>query len=120
MSAVLSHRNGSAAFVQLTRLFSGLKRSGRVMDVIWFQQNPEYARTILALADENDDPTVREIANTLRRLLPDYLELEPVAPSPRATGRVAAITVPAPATTAENPGPEEEPTPENRYVGRLR
>lgn len=121
MSALLSHRNGSVAFVQLTRLFAGLKRSGRVMDVVWFQHNPEYARAILVLADESDDNSVRQIAVTLRKLIPDFLE-----PTPRATGRFAAVTAldaesaRARITADEETAPTGAPVQEDRYVGRLR
>lgn len=115
MSVVLSHRNGKAAFVQLTRLFAGLKRSGRVMDVVWFQQNAEYARAMLALADENDDEAVREIAANLRQLLPDYLY--PQAPPPRTAVRAPAATLPA--RDAETAAAEAV-SPADRYIGRLR
>ena len=110
MSAVMSHQIGSAGFVQLTRLFAGLKRSGRVIDVIWFQQNAEYARAVLALAGENDDEAVRQIAATLQKMMRDFL-----APP------VTANTVIPVATTEPVPARAAEPAdPADRYVGRLR
>lgn len=117
-----SQRIGSTAFVLLTRLFAGLKRSGRVIDVIWFQKNAEYARAVLALADEDDDEAVRKLGAELRALLGDFLAVAsppPSAPSPTATGRVAAVSAsPPPAATATVAAEAGEPL--DRYVGRLR
>lgn len=111
MTNATPHQIGSAGFVQLTRLFAGMKRSGRVIDVIWFQQNAEYARAMLALAGENDNEEVRDIALKLRSLMRDFLEppapVVTTAPSATGTGKVPAIDT-------------ETGAPADRYVRSLR
>ena len=110
MSIAMPHRVGSTAFALLVRLFAGLKRKGRVIDVIWFQQDADYARAMLALADNTEDDAVREIAVSLRELLKDYLALPPAEePAPEPVYDVAPVASPV------SPAPEMD-----RYVGRLR
>lgn len=147
MSIALTHRLGSDAFSQLARLFNGLKRRGRVIDVMWFQQNAEYARAVLTLADECDDDTVRDMGTTLRQMLGDWVAPpKPVpataVPGVMATGRTAAVKLSTQATTAVKVSTQEadalpatpvaekppespamlavEEEPVDRYVGRLR
>jgi len=64
---------GADSFAVLTRLFIALKRAGRVIDVVWFQESPDYARAVLALADDLDDSDVADAADRLRIQLHDYL-----------------------------------------------
>lgn len=64
---------GADAFAMLTRLFIALKRAGRVIDVVWFQESPEYARAVLELADQLDDREVLEAADRLRLNLHEFL-----------------------------------------------
>lgn len=106
--ALPPQRIGSEAFTLLTRLFAGLKRRGRVIDVIWFQQSADYARAVLALADDCDEDEVRKISAALRALLRDY-----VAP-PQAL----PVTAPGDSVGAEPAVPPSLPA--DRYVGRLR
>lgn len=101
-----SNTVSSRTFVLLTRLFSGLKRAGRVIDVVWFQQDASYARAVLARAAEDDDGTVRQIGSELQALLADFL-------APPAVPEIA----PAPATATPDP---ESQLPPDKYVGRLR
>lgn len=114
MSIAMSHRVGSDGFALLVRLFAGLKRKGRVIDVIWFQHDLNYARAILALADDTEDDSVREISANLREKMRDVLA-PPPPPAPVVVERAANV-VPVRAA-AEAP---EAPSPENRYIGRLR
>lgn len=124
--AMTSHRIGSEAFSLLVRLFNGLKRRGRVTDVIWFQQSPEYARAVLALADECDDDTVRELGVSLRRILGDWLVPPVVVMVAPPVVSVAPATVPVVETAAETStenakGGEDIVAGETaRYIGRLR
>jgi len=136
--AMPSHRIGSEPFALLARIFNGLKRRGRVIDVIWFQQSADYARAVLALADECDDDDVRKMGATLRVMLGAYVAPPVVVtlPEPAAerTGRMRAVTVPAsdsservaeampalPDNTVAEPPPAAPPEIEGRYVGRLR
>lgn len=105
-----SNTVSSRTFVLLTRLFSGLKRAGRVIDVVWFQQDANYARAVLARAAEDDDDTVRQIGRELQALLHDFL-----APPPPP----APVVEPTPAPVTITPGTESQ-LPPDKYVGRLR
>lgn len=60
---------GTEGFALLTRLFMSLKRAGRVIDVVWFQQSPEYARVVLGLVNETIDADGREAARRLTEML---------------------------------------------------
>lgn len=110
MSIANSNQISSAGFVLLTRLFAGLKRAGRIIDVIWFQKNPDYARAILQLAAEDDDEAVRKIGAELKVLLRDFLA--PIAVAPQQ-----------PPPERSTPGPDSlvsDGLAPDRYVGRLR
>lgn len=132
MSATIVNPFSSSVFLLVTRLFAGLKRAGRVTDVIWFQKNPEYAREVLRLAAEDDDESVRKLGADLQVHLREFLAI----PAPKtATAKVAAVSSPvaAPAVaaavanrapTVAMPAPAvEEPVADefaNKYIGRLR
>lgn len=73
MSLVMSPQQNSASFALQSRLFVSMKRAGRVIDLVWFQQNVEYARAVLSAADNMPDVEVREISGKLRDVLGDYL-----------------------------------------------
>ena len=78
------------SFALMTRIFAALRRTGRLVDMIWFQENAEYARAVLALADELHDPEVQEMVQRLRQQLQGFL-----------TGTVKSVVVaPAPALAA--------------------
>ncbi len=108
---------GAEGFAVLTRLFVALKRAGRVIDVVWFQQSPDYARAVLALADELDDAEVNDAADRLRLQLYDYL-------SPRRNGSssvrppVAAAPVERERVVEPPPAPSAPLAP--RYKTSLR
>lgn len=115
-------RMNSAAFALLTRLFAGLKRAGRITDVIWFQQNAEYARAVLQLAAQDDDEAVRKIGADLQELLRDFLA---PPPPPRPVAATATGKVPTIKPAELRPAPVEETLSASeevldRYVGRLR
>jgi hypothetical protein len=69
----MSPQQNSASFALQSRLFVSMKRAGRVIDLVWFQQNVEYARAVLSAADNMPDVEVREISGKLRDVLHDYL-----------------------------------------------
>lgn len=124
--AMPSHRIGSEAFSLLVRLFNGLKRRGRVIDVIWFQQSPEYARAVLALADECDDESVRELGVSLRRILGEWLVPPVVVMVAPPVVSAAPAPVPVVETGAEtstetaSDGEDIVAGETARYIGRLR
>ena len=126
--AMPSHRIGSESFALLARLFSGLKRRGRVIDVIWFQQSPDYARAVLALADECDDDAVREMGAALRGMLGAWvappmtavIALADSGPANPASAKMHAGGA-TPEPEALDAAPAKAPDDiDNRYVGRLR
>lgn len=54
-------------FVLQTRLYVVLRRaSGRVIDLVWFRQNKEYANAVLDFAETVSDREVRDTARKLR------------------------------------------------------
>ena len=113
MSLVMSQQQNNASFAMQSRLFVSMKRAGRVIDLVWFQQNVEYARAVLAAADNMPDVEVREIAGKLRDTLRDYI----------GQGKVTVLPVSRPAATAaELPVPEEQaaPSDDERYITSLR
>ncbi len=118
MSIAMSHRVGSDGFALLVRLFAGLKRKGRVIDVIWFQQDLDYARAILALADNTEDDSVREISASLRKIMRDILAA-PTAPA-SAESVVVRNSNNGVAVTGTPVAPPDPVAPEDRYIGRLR
>lgn len=113
MSLVMSQQQNNATFALQSRLFVSMKRAGRVIDLVWFQQNVEYARTVLGTADNMPDVEVREIAGKLREALRDYL----------GQGKVAVLPVSRPAAQPTETPSAEEPAPPSddaRYITSLR
>jgi hypothetical protein len=50
-----------------TRFYVSVRRaSGRVIDMVWFRQNKEYARAMLDFADNIADREVRDASRSLR------------------------------------------------------
>lgn len=50
-----------------TRFYVALRRaSGRVIDLVWFRQNQEYANAVLDFAETISDREVRDAARRLR------------------------------------------------------
>lgn len=50
-----------------TRFYVALRRaSGRTIDLVWFQQNKEYAQAVLDFADTIVDKELKEITRQLR------------------------------------------------------
>ena len=107
MSLVMSQQQNNASFALQSRLFVGMKRAGRVIDLVWFQQNVEYARAVLAAADNMPDVEVREISARLREVLRDYVgagkvSVLPVArPAPAAEAAEAAVAADADGSDAD-------------------
>jgi hypothetical protein len=112
MSLVMSPLQNSASFALQSRLFVSMKRAGRVIDLVWFQQSPEYARAVLSAADNMPDAEVREISGKLREVLADYISpgqsniaVLPVTPRPVPTAVVSPppmpIVAPEPVLTEE-------------------
>lgn len=96
MSTVMSPQQNNASFALQSRLFINMKRAGRVIDLVWFQQNVEYARAVLSAADNMPDVEARDIALKLRETLRDYLA------QGQTQSKVSVLPVaprPAPATT---------------------
>lgn len=107
-----SRAASSAAFGHLSRLFMAMKRHGRIIDVLWFQHSPDYARAVVAAAAATDDPAIHEILLSVRSCFASHLA--PATVTPLAAARPPA---PAAATPAPPPAPTVDP---RRYVGRLR
>lgn len=54
-------------FILQTRFYVALRRaSGRVIDLVWFRQNQEYANAVLDFAETISDREVRDAARRLR------------------------------------------------------
>jgi hypothetical protein len=129
MSIAMSPNISSAGFALQTRLFLGLKRSGRVIDIVWFQQNADYARAILTLADQSADSSLQEIAASLRAMMREFLTpvvatdvIQAAITSAMKTGKTAAISISVP-VVEDIPlvtDVSDLPDPGDRYVGRLR
>jgi hypothetical protein len=101
-----------ATFALQSRLFVAMKRAGRVIDLVWFQHNVEYARAVLDTAARMSDDEVRSISENLRKLLHEYLgqgkaavlPLRPApAPAPATAPVEAAPSTPVMATDALPP-----------------
>lgn len=115
MSVVMSPQSTSVGcFALQTRLFAGMKRAGRIIDVVWFQQDADYARAMLALADKTGDEGLREVVAGLRDMMRDLLAPVPVA----ATSVMPAAVVLQPVVPVEVPPVQAEIL--DRYIGRLR
>ncbi len=116
MSLVMSPQQNSASFALQSRLFVSMKRAGRVIDLVWLQQSPEYARAVLSAADNMPDAEVRDIAAKLRDILADYIaqglspaskvSVLPVPPRPVVVPAPIAAVAPEPVLTEE---PSEHP-----------
>lgn len=110
MSEPMSASLNRATFALQSRLFVAMKRAGRVIDLVWFQHNPEYAGAVLDTAGRMQDEEVREIAHRLHELLGTYVArsgvTRPAAPAPAAD----EVTVQAPVATAP-PAPAPAPAP---------
>jgi hypothetical protein len=123
MSAVKMEM-GTEGFALLTRIFMSLKRAGRVVDVVWFQQSPEYAQVVLGLIEDSNDAEGHEAARRLRELL-DANGFLPAARN--APARPALTTAaPEPLPTLTNPvntsgeHPAADTPPGRRYTTTLR
>lgn len=111
MSLVMSPQQNSASFALQSRLFVSMKRAGRVIDLVWFQQSPEYARAVLSAADNMPDAEVRDIAAKLRDILADYIAqglsqpskvaVLPVTPRPVQVVAPVIAAAPEPVLTDE-------------------
>lgn len=54
-------------FILQTRFYVALRRaSGRVIDLVWFRQNQDYANAVLDFAETISDREVRDAARRLR------------------------------------------------------
>ena len=54
-------------FTLHTQFYVAVRRStGRVIDLVWFKQNKEYARAVLDYADATSDREVRDLSRRLR------------------------------------------------------
>lgn len=115
MSVVMSPQGSSVAcFALQTRLFTGMKRAGRIIDIAWFQHDADYARAMLALAEKSADESLRDIVNGLREMMRDVLVPTPVD----VAVVMPAATLPGPVVAAVGAPVQEEIL--DRYVGRLR
>jgi hypothetical protein len=118
----MSPQQNSASFALQSRLFVSMKRAGRVIDLVWLQQNVDYARAVLSAADNMPDVEVRDIAGKLREVLADYLNqgqkkvaVLPVAKPAPVPVAVAPVMTEAPLTDGE-----EEHTELDRHLTSLR
>lgn len=92
-SLAMKPQANTESFGLLTRLFVALKRAGRVVDLVWLQQNADYALAVLDLAESLNDTEARETAARLRIDLKDFLA--------QAAGGARPTTARAPARTVE-------------------
>jgi hypothetical protein len=71
----------SETFLLMTRVFAALRRQGRLVDMVYFQENAEYAINILAAADHLRDAEISNIVARLRSQLRPFLNssLRPMA-----------------------------------------
>lgn len=104
MSTAMTPSQNRTTFALQSRLFVAMKRAGRVIDLLWFQQNAEYARAVLDTASRMSDAEVREIGRRLGELLADYLLPEratvlPLRPAPEPVP--APVVPPTPAAPLE-------------------
>lgn len=114
--SVMSPQQNSASFALQSRLFISMKRAGRVIDLVWLQQSPEYARAILSAADNMPDAEVRDLSLKLREILADYINqgatnqgsstpskvsVLPVTPRPIPVAAAPLTVAPEPVLTEE-------------------
>lgn len=123
MSLAMSPSLNRATFALQSRLFVAMKRAGRVIDLVWFQQNPEYAGAVLDTCARMADQEVRSLGETLRPLLGEYLQQSPARATVLPLHPSAPVLEPAPALPAGNPGPSVEalePAELDRHLTSLR
>jgi hypothetical protein len=85
-----------------THLYVRLRKTGnRVIDVIWMQRSPEYAREVLKVARGIADAEIQALADRLEELITGV-------PRPRITAPAAATVLPF------------SPEVASRYRGALR
>lgn len=104
-------QNNPASFGLQTRLFVVLKRNGRIIDLVWFQQDAGYACHVLELAAASADDEARELSGRLHDSLADYLATAKRGPMAVERGEPEAKA----ATEAA-----VEEVPVERYVMSLR
>ena len=118
MSVVMSPQSTSVGcFALQTRLFTGMKRAGRIIDVAWFQQDADYARAMLALAEKTGDEGLREVVAGLRDMMRDLLAPVPVE---TATVMPAMAVLPPVVPVVPVGGSPVQAEILDRYIGRLR
>lgn len=123
MSLAMTPQQNSGSFALQSRLFISMKRAGRVIDLVWFQQSAEYARAVLSTGDNMPDTEVRDIAAKLRQLLGSYLNQDQnkvaVLPIARAVPAPEPVA-PAPAVTPTAEQTEDEHPEMDRHLTSLR
>lgn len=136
MSEAMTASMNRATFALQSRLFVAMKRAGRVIDLVWFQHNPEYARAVLETATRMSDEEVQEIGLRLLELVDSYLAQAAPPTSPRPAPAVAPamaaptpppvlttlVAEPAPAPPAPAPAPAAPAAPAvlDRHMTSLR
>ena len=63
----------SETFLLMTRVFAALRRTGRLVDMVYFQENAEYAIAILHTADHLHDAEISKVVARLREQLRPFL-----------------------------------------------
>lgn len=114
MSEAMTASMNRATFALQSRLFVAMKRAGRVIDLVWFQHNPEYAGAVLDTAARMNDEEVQEIGQRLHELLGQYLAqaATPVAaprPAPAPAAEPPLLTTPAAPAPPPPPAPAAAP-----------
>jgi hypothetical protein len=84
------------SFANMTRVFAALRRTGRLVDMTWFQENAEYARAVLSLAEQLNDPQINDTVLRLRQQLQGFLDgrVRSVAIAPEARVESVNLRVP--------------------------
>jgi len=82
----------SELFGVVTHLFVALKRkSGRAIDTVWAAQNKEYAREVLRVARQYDEPDMVRLADRFEELMLGVMRTRPVtAPEAMPEAEVAS------------------------------
>lgn len=118
MSEAMTASMSRATFALQSRLFVAMKRAGRVIDLVWFQHNPEYAGAVLDTAARMSDDEVHDIGQRLRELVGPYLAQAAPAQRP-AAAPAAAVSVPAPEAAPASVAPAPAATLD-RHMTSLR
>ena len=67
MPAIERNALSDEDFAVQTQFYVAVRRAtGRVIDLVWFRQNKEYARAVLDYADAIGDREVRDLSRRLR------------------------------------------------------